>query len=147
MKALVKKRSASILSVGALLTGLLGGAIAAAPSAVAAATYECNTSKKLPTGSYYILLPHQNYAPADPYWCYLKYGSSNSGVSALQFTLNKCYGAGLVVDGDYGPATRSAVVTVQIRLGVSADGEYGPETRNAMKWSHRTSSGAHHHCA
>lgn len=66
MKVLTKKRSACILSAGALLAGLLGGAIAAAPSAVAAASYECNTSKKLPTGSYYIRLPHQNYAPRRP---------------------------------------------------------------------------------
>ncbi|WP_443049893.1 peptidoglycan-binding domain-containing protein [Streptomyces sp. NBC_00287] len=68
-------------------------------------------------------------------------------MSALQFTLNKCYGAGLAVDGEYGPATRSAVITVQNRVGVAADGEYGPNTRDAMKWSHRTSSGAHSHCA
>lgn len=143
----MKKRSASILSASALLAGLLGGAIATASSASAAATYECNTSKALAKGSYNILLPHQNYAPADPYWCYLTYGSRNSGVSALQFTLNKCYGAGLAVDGQYGAATRSAVISVQQRVGVAADGDYGPVTRNAMKWSHRTSGGAHSYCA
>ncbi|MEU1301405.1 peptidoglycan-binding domain-containing protein [Streptomyces shenzhenensis] len=143
----MKKRSASILSVGVLLAGLLGGAIATASSAAAVANYECNTSKKFVKGSYYIALPHQNYADADPYWCYLKYGSDNSGVTALQFSLNKCYGAGLVVDGAYGSATRDAVVSVQKRLGIGVDGEYGPETRSAMNWSHRNSSGAHVRCA
>ncbi|GGT23952.1 peptidoglycan-binding domain-containing protein [Streptomyces chromofuscus] len=143
----MKKRSASILSVGALLAGLLGGAIATASSAAAVANYECNTSKQNPRGSYYILMPHQNYAPADPYWCYLKYGSQNSGVSALQFSLNKCYGAGLAVDGIYGNATRAAVVSLQQRLGIGVDGEYGPQTRDAMNWSYRTSSGAHAFCA
>ncbi|MFE0923435.1 hypothetical protein ACFW24_37670 [Streptomyces nigra] len=78
----MKKRSSGILSAGVLLAGLLGGTIAAASSASAAATYECNTSKAMPKGSYNVLLPHQNYAPADPYWCYLTYGSQNSGVRA-----------------------------------------------------------------
>ncbi|SNT44846.1 peptidoglycan-binding domain-containing protein [Actinacidiphila glaucinigra] len=143
----MKKCFSGILSAGVLVAGVLGGTVAAASSASADATYECNTSKALAKGSYNVLLPHQNYAPADPYWCYLIYGSQNSGVSALQFTLNKCYRAGLAVDGMYGPATRSAVTSVQQRVGVSADGEYGPATRNAMNWSYRTSSGTHHHCA
>ncbi|MFE0923578.1 peptidoglycan-binding protein [Streptomyces nigra] len=56
-------------------------------------------------------------------------------LSALQFTLNKCYGAGLAVDGAYGPATRAAVTSVQQRVGVAADGDYGPATRSAMNWS------------
>ncbi|MFG3128138.1 peptidoglycan-binding domain-containing protein [Streptomyces tendae] len=143
----MKKRSASILSVGALLAGLLGGAFATASSASAAASHECNTSKKLYSGSYYRLLPHQNYADADPFWCYLKYGSNNSGVSALQWSLNKCYGAGLAVDGSYGNATRAAVIDLQQRLNIGVDGEYGPQTRDAMRWSYRNSSGAHAYCA
>ncbi|MGW6795229.1 peptidoglycan-binding domain-containing protein [Streptomyces chartreusis] len=118
-------RSSGILSAGLLLAGLVSGTIAAASPASAAATYECNTSKALAKGQL------QRPAAASelrPYWCYLIYGSQNSGVSALQSMLNKCRGAGLAVNGMYGPATRSAVTSVQQRVGVAADAEYGPAT-------------------
>lgn len=68
-------------------------------------------------------------------YCNLYYGVWNSeAVEALQDTLNHCYGASLVRDGDYGNGTRSAVIRAQKKVGVTADGVYGPQTRSAMKW-------------
>jgi peptidoglycan hydrolase-like protein with peptidoglycan-binding domain len=39
-----------------------------------------------------------------------------------------CYGAGLTVDGEYGPDTEAAVRAVQASEGVPQDGDYGPIT-------------------
>jgi len=55
-------------------------------------------------------------------------------IRALQWNLNSCYRAGLVVDGSYGPRTRAAVQKVQRQYGLTADGVYGPATRSAMNW-------------
>jgi peptidoglycan hydrolase-like protein with peptidoglycan-binding domain len=45
------------------------------------------------------------------------------------------YGAGLALDGDYGPLTQAAVEHAQRVAGVTADGIYGPVTRNHINWS------------
>jgi hypothetical protein len=49
-------------------------------------------------------------------------------VKRLQIDLNDCYGAGLAVDGEYGPDTETAVKGVQNIEGVTQDGDYGPQT-------------------
>ena len=55
-------------------------------------------------------------------------------VKEVQSWLNKTYSAGLVVDGDYGPKTKKALVKVlQKALGVTVDGDYGPNTNAAVK--------------
>ena len=57
---------------------------------------------------------------------------SGTSVSALQEVLNTVFGAGLTVDGKYGPSTKSAVSAAQKKMGISADGYYGSSTRDAL---------------
>ena len=77
--------------------------------------------------------------------CYLIQGNGGSGVSALQMALRDCNDhAGIAVDGSFGPATKSAVVTFQsnrARLdGLTVDGVYGVNTRNVMAFPSVTTS-------
>jgi Putative peptidoglycan binding domain len=78
--------------------------------------------------------------------CVLGLGNATDGVYKLQDALNRCYGAGLVQDGIYGPATRGAVVRVQQYEGIPADGVYGPQTRGAMKWPVYNADGSFDRC-
>jgi len=70
--------------------------------------------------------------------CLLYQGLSNSGVKALQFTLNMCFGENLALDGIFGPLTKSALIRAQKAVGTAADGVYGPNTRDRLnaklKW-------------
>ncbi len=63
----------------------------------------------------------------------LRYGSSGPAVVALQKGLNAVFpkyrAMPLSVDGDFGPATESAVKEFQLRSGLDVDGEVGPITR------------------
>lgn len=79
----------------------------------------------------------------DADYCILEEGlNNNTAVHYLQETLNHCYSAGLTVDGDFGPATYAAVLSMQSQIGVTVDGVYGHQTREAMKWwNYYTSAG------
>ncbi|MCI0689063.1 MAG: penicillin-insensitive murein endopeptidase, partial [Sporichthyaceae bacterium] len=61
-------------------------------------------------------------------------GSSGPAVRALQVELNKKRRLALVVDGQFGPATRSAVVSFQGHAGIAADGVVGPTTWRNLVW-------------
>ena len=54
----------------------------------------------------------------------LQEGSTGSCVVSLQQRLNQL-GANLVVDGDFGPATKNAVIAFQKKQGLYADGVVG----------------------
>ncbi|MGY0070330.1 peptidoglycan-binding domain-containing protein [Streptomyces sp. QTS137] len=129
------KRSKSAVATGVFLAGLVSGALAGAPSATAADYLPCTTGKYLynkvtnPTSYKYV-----PYAGTSNH-CWLKSGMSNTAVRALQKNLNNCYGKNLALDGVFGSLTKSALVSVQKKVGVTADGEYGPNTRNAMVWA------------
>ncbi len=62
----------------------------------------------------------------------LRMGSSGPEVRHLQQLLNSVSGAGLVEDGDFGPATDRAVRTFQSARGLEADGIVGPRTWAAL---------------
>jgi peptidoglycan hydrolase-like protein with peptidoglycan-binding domain len=66
--------------------------------------------------------------------CVLESGVNSQGVSALQQTLNKCYGRSLVVDGAFGPATYNALMYAQGVAGIAVDGVYGSGSRKNLKW-------------
>lgn len=62
----------------------------------------------------------------------LKRGSSGPAVRRVQIMLNRQgYGA-LKQDGQYGPATESAVKAFQRKNGLEADGKVGPLTQAKM---------------
>lgn len=65
----------------------------------------------------------------------LQLGSKGPAVTALQQRLKtgyRAYAGGLVVDGDFGQATKNAVVEFQRRSGLTADGIVGQATRRAL---------------
>jgi hypothetical protein len=69
--------------------------------------------------------------------CDLSVGNDNSGVMALQQSLNWCYhqyGVNIANDGIFGSQTQAALRIAQQHSGVTVDGIYGPQTRNAMLW-------------
>jgi hypothetical protein len=56
------------------------------------------------------------------------------GVVALQQSLKNCYGQSIVVDGDFGPATKAALRNAQRIHRIPDDGQYGPQTRDTLLW-------------
>ena len=61
----------------------------------------------------------------------LRKGNRGDDVKWMQQRLN-VYGAGLAVDGDFGPVTEAAVREYQLRHGLVVDGITGPATRKAL---------------
>jgi peptidoglycan hydrolase-like protein with peptidoglycan-binding domain len=126
--------------VTSLLAAVLAGVafVGIAPAA-SAATLPCGQGLEVTIGAsaseMYSVLRPANYDGSDT--CYMNQGWQDflSGpVTALQLSLNYCYGMGLVVDGKFGPATAAALRSVQSVEGIPADGIYGPQTRDNMKW-------------
>ncbi len=63
----------------------------------------------------------------------IKNGSKGAQTKLLQQDLNYTIGAGLVVDGSFGPKSVAALKTWQSRNGLTADGSYGPKSYAKMK--------------
>ena len=61
----------------------------------------------------------------------LQEGDTGTCVTQLQQRLN-ALGANLVVDGDFGPATKNAVLAFQGRERISFDGVVGPQTQSYL---------------
>jgi peptidoglycan hydrolase-like protein with peptidoglycan-binding domain len=99
----LKKRAATALAVLALTAGAVVGA---APAQAAA--YPCSVGQTL------------------------RSGQVNTCVKSLQTYLNGYINAGLVLDGSFGPKTKSAVIAFQQLAGIGADGVVGPQTRDAV---------------
>lgn len=59
-------------------------------------------------------------------------GSKGDGVKAIQYLLARKFGYGISIDGDFGPATQSAVIQFQRSKGLSTDGVVGPNTWKAL---------------
>ncbi|MFF5010955.1 peptidoglycan-binding domain-containing protein [Streptomyces phaeochromogenes] len=145
------KRSRSLLATGALTAGLLGGAVAVAPSA-AAWTYvgECSSSHKIiynTTSSQSIKIPDVWYQGYYNVRCWMDYGSTGVGVEALQLALKSCYGRSIAVDGEFGPATRDALKYAQGQEGISVDGLYGEQVFENLKWARYKQDGTRNGCA
>lgn len=74
-----------------------------------------------------------NAQPLPPTDGMLRRGSKGAAVKTLQQNLNTVMKSKLVVDGDFGPATESAVKAFQKKYGLSSDGVYGPASAAMMK--------------
>jgi peptidoglycan hydrolase-like protein with peptidoglycan-binding domain len=70
----------------------------------------------------------------------LREGSRGTAVQALQVQLNK-HGAAIATDGDFGPATTTAVRGFQSRNGLGVDGVVGPATWTTLLGTGGGSSG------
>jgi peptidoglycan hydrolase-like protein with peptidoglycan-binding domain len=64
----------------------------------------------------------------------VRQGDNNNAVRALQAQLNAKRSAGLTVDGDFGPATNTAVRNFQSHAGIGVDGVVGPTTWRNLIW-------------
>lgn len=62
----------------------------------------------------------------------LKKGSKGQQVIYLQADLNYVLNSGLVVDGDFGPKTKDALLQFQSTYSLYRDGEYGPKSEAKM---------------
>lgn len=112
---------------------------------------DINGDKLLGVGPGYI--DYSAGAPAARYsdgtwrWsCLLSKGAHNAAVYRLQTDINACYGPTpqwggvklglrLATDGDFGPATKAALIQVQRYHKITADGVYGPQTALTMRHS------------
>jgi peptidoglycan hydrolase-like protein with peptidoglycan-binding domain len=81
---------------------------------------------KIQGGASTIVVPDNSYVPT------LVYGSSGAAVTHLQAGMNAVFSGyptmPLVVDGDFGPNTKAAVIEFQGRVGLEKDGIVGPLT-------------------
>ena len=84
------------------------------------------TQKKLAS----VIANKKNVVVATPT---LRKGSKGENVKTLQRNLNAAIGAGLSVDGIFGPSCYAAVKRFQSKYGLGADGIYGPNTAAKMK--------------
>ncbi|HCT75727.1 MAG TPA: peptidoglycan-binding protein [Micromonosporaceae bacterium] len=64
----------------------------------------------------------------------VRLGDNNNAVRALQAQLNAKRSAGLIVDGDFGGATNTAVRSFQTHAGIGVDGIVGPTTWRNLVW-------------
>lgn len=64
-------------------------------------------------------------------WPTVAQGAVGERVFTIQYLLNQRIGAGLVLDGKFGPATTAAVRKFQARFKLQVDGKVGPQT-----WTH-----------
>lgn len=101
-----------------------------------AASVECTDSftQRVERGTTWVRLPAWMPNHGFSYNCYLERGSENRGVAELQYSLKRCNGQQIAVDGVYGPATEQAIKNVQYTHGLYVDGVYGPATGSAMTW-------------
>lgn len=64
----------------------------------------------------------------------LRLGSTGTAVKELQYMLNAVTGSRLTGDGNFGPATYTAVVNFQRVFKLVADGIVGPKTWDVLTW-------------
>lgn len=86
----------------------------------------CNTSKNVQGRANGLVAKYPAISGGGS--CILKDSALGAGVSTLQTALNRCYAAGLDVDGDFGPKTTAAVKKAQrAEGGLDVDGIWGPK--------------------
>ncbi|MET7949656.1 peptidoglycan-binding domain-containing protein [Micromonospora sp. NPDC005324] len=146
------RRRAVRIAAGALaaLPFLVG--VAAAPASAAdpaplfgaAASSSCTGTTKIYLGDRLFTMPTVGNG-TNNLNCVLSRGNQSGAVSNLQRHLNACYwsgssagghrnvfGTALVVDGNFGGNTASALAAAQRSHSIADDGVYGPQTRRTL---------------
>lgn len=77
------------------------------------------------SGTFPALPPRGYYQTGDGYKTLTNYTTQ---IKRVQSFINWAVGAGLTVDGDYGPKTATGVKAFQKKVGISADGQFGKNT-------------------
>jgi hypothetical protein len=104
------------------------------PSLVTASTFSNPTLKPTPTPSKPTPTPSKPTPAPSTTRPSLSQGSSKKeDVKYLQQRLNALMNAGLKVEGNFGPATKAAVIAFQKKKGLKADGVVGTNTWAALK--------------
>ncbi|WP_323377109.1 peptidoglycan-binding domain-containing protein [Streptomyces smaragdinus] len=120
------------LAVAGVVAAILG-TFSIAGSQALAATPTCNGVGDAWTGAVGpIKIPSYNSGGTQNLSCNMVKGNVSSAVRNLQTELNKCFGAQLAVDGNFGTNTYNALKRAQSAAGTTADGVYGPNTRHAF---------------
>jgi len=127
-------RIAKLLLPVAFAAAGTGAFVVAAPAQ--AATPTCTSIYVVRSGSTYANYP----ANGNNIACLMGVNNSGTAVRALQRGLNKCYSAGLKVDGIFGSKTAAALRVAQRRAGVDDDGVYGPQTAVSINFPYYNSS-------
>ncbi|MDQ0188852.1 peptidoglycan-binding protein [Alicyclobacillus cycloheptanicus] len=94
------------------------------PSSTAEPVYYLNGAQgKASSDPYYKGVPYYStMSPGNMFFGSLQSGSEGGAVEQIQRFLNTRMNAGLTVDGDFGPQTKSAVEAFQKSIGVTANG-------------------------
>ena len=93
------------------------------------------------TGAFWVQIIAVAQAPTLPGWPTLKLNDTGTNVSALQYLLH-VHGQSLNVDGIFGNATQSAVMSFQGSVGLNQDGIVGANTWSALIAGTQLSQGA-----
>jgi peptidoglycan hydrolase-like protein with peptidoglycan-binding domain len=128
----------------ALVAASLG--IIVAPSPANAGSISCDNTTVVWVGDRQFTMPSVGKNTGN-FECVLGIGNYSAAVRILQVHLNACYWSGsphpghrstfsriLVLDGDFGSRTASALASAQRSHGIEDDGEYGPETRRTLNY-------------
>ncbi|MFI1418358.1 peptidoglycan-binding protein [Streptomyces sp. NPDC020731] len=148
MKKKSTPRSSAVLTVAAVVLSALGSGLAGASAATAATAASsagwCNgkTYDTFPSGA-------KGYVPTyNGKWnCTMSRGASGEHVEVLQRTLKDCYNQRITVDGQFGPATETALRYAQnmtdpmYPANIEGDGVYGPITAEYLS-HYATKSGS-----
>ncbi|MFE7480338.1 peptidoglycan-binding protein [Streptomyces sp. NPDC057552] len=154
MRRLMAVAGAGIVMSGSLLmagtasaaTGTAGAVPEARSEVTVAALPHCSATALIKRNGRYATLPVTTQG-AGSVNCVMGQGAQGEHVRALQNALVNCHGLSTGgIDGIYGPSTRSAVRTLQSRVGVTVDGVYGPQTGERVSWRW-TASGSAPLCA
>jgi peptidoglycan hydrolase-like protein with peptidoglycan-binding domain len=117
----------TILAVVAVITAALATFMTAGAAGAATAAPSARTAQVVST----TVPAAQELPTAALSWPLVVQGDRGERVVAIQFLLNQRIGAGLAVDGVFGPLTAKAVRNFQARFHLSVDGQVGSQT-----WTH-----------
>lgn len=143
----IRSTAAALATLGLAATGVVVGTAGTAQAAT-----HCSGFSKYSSGSSAHVRKPTTVNGSFNTSCLLSNGDGFNGgnqvnaVGWLQFSLNKCFGAGLSVDGMYGQATANAVKTVQRVKGIPQDGVFGPQTSRHMNWARMGTNGGFISC-